>query len=197
MKLRIYPAVVIVYLLPLLIGDEGEVYQAPLVRNERQHLEGIEFPELRLHILPNGKQVLDPDTVPALLVQPRFVGHDHAWHQRHIDQGRRDPQRPLVHIEAAPNAMARAMEEALAELPEELLCKDIELDASRPLQELLPGKGKVPLEHQRVVALLLISGHISEKERPRDIRGAELELRSRIEDKKPVAIDRHMAPCSL
>src|SRR3546814_6901490 len=78
-----------------------------------------------------SSDLFDADAVFARLVIARLVGKDHARLQRLVPAGRRDPLRPFVHRKEAADAVAGAMREIEADIPQMLPGQHVKLAAAR------------------------------------------------------------------
>ena len=117
-----------------------------------------EFVGVVLSTAGNGNEVLNADAVTVCLIETWFVAHYHAWLENNWVLLHADAVRTFVTTQEVPDTMTCTVKEVHPVLPKRHAGKDVQVNAAYPLGEFCGRQGKVPFQHQRVVALLVVGG---------------------------------------
>ena len=172
------------------LAQQRDVDQPPVDRGERQRLEGQKRLVAAGNRLgrPHQLQVLDADAVVAGAVVAGLVGDDHAGAERY-GAGLGDALRAFVHRQKAADAVARAMVEVEAGLPQRVAGERVDLRAARAFGKPRRGDGDVALEHQREMAAHL-GCRRPDRHRAGDVGGAVDILRAGIDQIERIRLQR-------
>ncbi|MNV79859.1 hypothetical protein D3C71_1734280 [compost metagenome] len=136
-----------VHIGPLVRRQQGDVDQTTIQRRQCQLFETVHGPLAARH-LRRGRhdlQGLDADAPLAFAIIARLVRQDHAGQQRlGVDVGR-DALRPLMHAQIRPDAVAGAVIEVEACVPQRLARDRVQLMPRRPGREADHRHGDVAL----------------------------------------------------
>ena len=135
------------------------VNQLQVIGEECQRLKGEELTEILGFLgLNDQQQILGADAVLARLVQARLIAGDHARQQLDIHQIGTDALRSLMASQEMSHTMASAVAIGHGLLPQWQARKHVELAASGAAGEFGTLQGKMTLENEREVMLLLSRG---------------------------------------
>ena len=155
-----------------------QVDQPPVDRRQRQRLEGVHRLFRAGDVGPDHQlQIFDPDSVSVGFVIAGLVGQDHAAPERRgAELG--NPRRAFMHRKIAADAVAGAVIEIDAGLPQELPRQRVELRAGGAVGKHRARNRDVPAQHAGK-AVAHFRRRLADRDGAGDVGGAVLDIARR------------------